>query len=72
MAYVRSQAFDILDQSNNISRALVENGFIDTNTNRLTRYFILTINMRIYKLSGGSGQRQQEQGNPDRGFDRGT
>ena len=82
MATLRLQAFDIFDQSNNINRAVVENGFTDTETNRLTRYFMLTLNVRINKFAGGmqqSGPRPDgERGSFDRsaegqrgGYDRG-
>ena len=70
MAFVRLQGFDLLDQSNNIQRSVVENGFTDIRTNRLTRYFMLTLNMRINKLAGGKSP-SQNQGSPDgnnRGF----
>src|SRR5690606_15668392 len=74
-AYVRLQAFDLLDQSNNISRSVVENGFTDTRTNRLTQYFMLTLNMRINKFAGNQqmpaeGGRRFEGGQRG-GFERG-
>ena len=82
MATLRLQAFDIFDQSNNINRAVVENGFTDTETNRLTQYFMLTLNVRINKFAGGTQQNgprpDGDRGNFDRGgegqrggFDRG-
>lgn len=82
MATLRLQAFDIFDQSNNINRAVVENGFTDSQTNRLTQYFMLTLNLRINKFAGGSQQRGErpegDRGNFQRGeeghrggFDRG-
>ncbi|WP_170878360.1 TonB-dependent receptor [Daejeonella lutea] len=71
MATLRLQAFDIFDQSNNINRAVIENGFTDTQTNRLTRYFMLTLNLRINKFAGGV-QRSTERPEGDRGnFERG-
>lgn len=76
MATLRLQAFDIFDQSNNISQAVVENGFTDTQTNRLTRYFMLTLNVRINKFAGGTQQNaprpdgERFEGRPG-GFDRG-
>jgi hypothetical protein len=69
MAFVRFQGFDLLDQSNNILRSVVENGFTDIRTNRLTRYFMLTLNMRINKLVAGKGP-TQNQDNFD-GYNRG-
>ena len=82
MATLRLHAFDIFDQSNNINRAVIENGFTDSQTNRLTQYFMLTLNLRINKFAGGvqqSGTRPEgERGNFERGeggqrpgFDRG-
>lgn len=71
MAYVRLQAFDLFKQANNISRTVVENGFTDTQTNRLTQYFMLTLNMRINKFAGRpQGNNQGPEAGP-RGFDRG-
>ncbi|MES3017794.1 MAG: outer membrane beta-barrel protein [Bacteroidota bacterium] len=71
MATLRLQAFDILDQSNNINQTIVENGFTDSQTNRLTQYFMLTLNLRINKFAGGSQQRAErpegERGNFERG-----
>ncbi len=70
MAYVRFQAFDLFNQANNISRSVVENGFTDIQTNRLTQYFMLTLNMRINKFAGKS-QNQVPPGVGPRGYDRG-
>jgi hypothetical protein len=71
MATLRLQAFDIFDQSNNINRAIIDNGFTDTQTNRLTRYFMLTLNVRINKFAGGI-QRSQDRPEGERGnFERG-
>lgn len=52
-AYLRLQAFDIFNQANNITRSIGENGFTDSRTNRLTQYFMLTLNVRINKFAGG-------------------
>lgn len=71
MATLRLHAFDIFDQSNNINRAIIENGFTDSQTNRLTQYFMLTLNLRINKFAGGA-QRSLERPEGERGnFDRG-
>ncbi|MGB4399745.1 MAG: TonB-dependent receptor [Daejeonella sp.] len=76
LATLRLQAFDIFDQSNNISQAVIDNGFTDTQTNRLTRYFMLTLNVRINKFAGGTQQNaprpdgERFEGRPG-GFDRG-
>ncbi len=75
MATLRLQAFDIFDQSNNINRAVIDNGFTDTQTNRLTRYFMLTLNVRINKFAGGI-QRSPDRPEGERGergnFERGS
>lgn len=71
MATLRLKAFDILDQSNNITRTVIDNGFTDSNTNRLTQYFMLTLNLRINKFAGGTQQRSErpegERGHFERG-----
>jgi hypothetical protein len=75
MATLRLKAFDIFDQSNNITRMVIDNGFTDSNTNRLTQYFMLTLNLRLNKFTGGSQPRgnspQGERSNFDRGPERG-
>ena len=74
MATLRLQAFDIFDQSNNINRALVENGFTDSQTNRLTQYFMLTLNLRINKFAGGVQQQRAERSDGEQrgGHNRGS
>jgi hypothetical protein len=49
-ATLRLQAFDLFDQSNNINRFMMDNGFADVSTNRLTRYFMLTLTMRVNRM----------------------
>ncbi len=53
-ATLRLQAFDLFDQSNNINRYMMDNGFADISTNRLTRYFMLTLTMRVNKMPAGT------------------
>ncbi len=57
-ATLRLQAFDLLNESTNISRTIDSNGFTDTQTNRLTQYFMLTLAMRINRFAGGTGASQ--------------
>ena len=49
---IRLQAFDLLDQNSNISRSVSANSIIDSRSNRLTRYFMLTFTYRIQKFAG--------------------
>ena len=56
---IRLQAFDLFNQNTNISRNITTNTITDTRTNRLTRYFLLTLTMKIQKFKG-----QQPQQNP--------
>lgn len=67
-ASVRFQAFDLLNQSNYISRNITDNGFTDSSTNRLTQYFMLTLTMKINKFAGGTQKAAQpETGGPGYG-----
>ncbi len=64
-ATVRLQAFDLLNQSNYITRNITDNGFTDLSTNRLTQYFMLTLTMKINKFAGGTQRSAQpETGGP--------
>jgi hypothetical protein len=56
---IRLQAFDLLSQNSNINRSVSANSIIDTRSNRLTRYFLLTFTWRIQKFKG----QQPEQNN---------
>ncbi|HUS03663.1 MAG TPA: outer membrane beta-barrel protein [Chitinophagaceae bacterium] len=57
---IRLQGFDLFNQNLNISRSVNANSIIDSRTNRLNRYFMLTFTYRIQKFSG----RQQLQKTP--------
>src|SRR5690606_15983012 len=50
---IRLQAYDLLNEQVNISRAVTENGIIDSRSNRLARYFMLTLSYRFQKFAGG-------------------
>lgn len=68
-ATLRFQAFDLLDENTSVSRQVSANTITDSQSNRLSRYFMLTFTMRIQKFSG----RQPQQNSPDfRGPDRRT
>jgi len=50
---IRLHAFDLLNEQVNISRSVTENSIIDSRTNRLARYFMLTLSYRFQKFAGG-------------------
>jgi hypothetical protein len=49
---VKFQAIDVLNQNIGISRTLSGNGYTDTRTNRLGRYFLLSFVCRLNKFVG--------------------
>jgi hypothetical protein len=49
---VKFQSIDLLNQNIGISRTLTGNGFTDTRTNRLGRYFLLSFVCRLNKFVG--------------------
>lgn len=49
-------AFDLFKQNTNISRSVNANAIIDTRTNKLTRYFLLTFTYRLQKFVGQAAQ----------------
>jgi hypothetical protein len=51
---LRMSAFDLFAQQTNINRSVSANSIIDTRTNRLTRYFMLTFTYRLQKFAGAS------------------
>jgi uncharacterized membrane protein YgcG len=55
-ATVTFQAFDILNQNNFINREITDNGITDTQSNALSRYFMLRVSMRLQKWSGARGR----------------
>ena len=46
------QAFDLLNQNNFIVRTLGDNGYTDTKSNALSRYFMLNLTVRLQKWTG--------------------
>ena len=52
---LRLQAFDLLNQGINISRSVNANSIIDSRSNRLSRYFMLTFTYRFQRFNGKGG-----------------
>lgn len=48
---VRLTAFDLLNQNIGVSRNVIANNIIDSNTSRLKRYFLLSLSYRIKNLN---------------------
>ncbi|MNT03351.1 hypothetical protein D3C72_1378800 [compost metagenome] len=46
---LRFQGFDLMNQNTGISRAVVGNDILDVRNNRLARYFMLSLNIRLQK-----------------------
>mgnify|MGYP000901092329 CR=1 FL=1 len=46
---LRFQGFDLMNQNTGISRAVVGNDILDVQNNRLARYFMLSLNVRLQK-----------------------
>lgn len=53
---LRFQAFDLFNQNSNISRSVNATSIIDSRTNRLNRYFMLSFTFRLQKFSGRQSQ----------------
>ena len=51
---IRFHAFDLLNEQTNVSRSVTENMIIDSRSNRLARYFMLTVSYRFSNFAGGS------------------
>ena len=59
---IRLQGYDLFNQNSNISRSVNANSIIDSRTNRLNRYFMLTFTYRIQKFAV-KPQQQKAPGN---------
>lgn len=53
---IRLQAFDLFNQNSNISRSVSANSIIDSRSNQLNRYFMLSFTYRLQKFSGKQQQ----------------
>jgi hypothetical protein len=49
---IRIHGFDLLDQNTGISRTVNGTTITDVRNNRLGRYFLLSLNLRIQKFGG--------------------
>jgi len=74
IASLRFQAFDLFDENKGVSRTVSGNQIIDTRTNRLGRYFMLSFTLRLQKFKGsrpsgggGGGRRNGGGGGGRRG-----
>ncbi len=51
---LRLTAFDLLDENTAISRVVADNYTLDSRSNRLSRYFMLTFTLRLNKFGGNN------------------
>ncbi|HVW97279.1 MAG TPA: TonB-dependent receptor [Mucilaginibacter sp.] len=66
IASFRFQAFDLFNENTGVMRSVSGNQIIDTRTNRLGRYYMLTFTLRLQKFVGS-----QREGRGNGGFRRG-
>jgi hypothetical protein len=59
-ATVKLQGYDLFNQNTGINRSIYETTITDSRSNRLARYFLLTLNYRVQKF-GGKGVRMNGQ-----------
>lgn len=53
---IKLAAFDLFNQNTNVNRNINANSIVDTRSNRLTRYFMLTFTYRLQKFVGQQPQ----------------
>ncbi|MEP6617250.1 MAG: outer membrane beta-barrel protein, partial [Ginsengibacter sp.] len=53
---IKLEAFDLFNQNSGINRIITANSIIDTRSNRLTRYFMLSFTYRLQKFAGQLSQ----------------
>lgn len=63
---IRLHGYDLLDEQVNISRTVTENTINDRRSNRLARYFMLTLSYRFDKFAGGTSSNQGNERRPGR------
>ena len=49
---IRIAAFDLFNQNTNINRSVSANAIIDSRSNRLNRYFLISFTYRLQKFAG--------------------
>ena len=54
MMTVKLQGLDLFNQNTGITRTIGENTVTDSRTNRLGRYFLLSVNWRLAKFKGAT------------------
>ena len=58
-ASLRFQGYDLLNENTSVSRSVTGNVITDSQSNRLSRYFMLSFTMRLQKFSGKQPEQQQ-------------
>jgi hypothetical protein len=53
---IKLAAFDLFNQNTNVNRSVNANSIVDTRSNRLARYFMLTFTYRLQKFVGKQPQ----------------
>jgi len=64
---LRLQGFDLLNQSNNLIQTITDNGYTNSQTNRLTQYFMMSFTVKINKFAGINPAAREGQNGPERG-----
>jgi hypothetical protein len=64
---LRLQGFDLLNQSNNLIQTITDNGYTNSQTNRLTQYFMLSFTVKINKFAGMNPAAREGANGPERG-----
>ncbi len=62
--FIRLSAFDIFNQNTNITRQITGNSIIDTRTNRLGRYGMITFTYRLNRFQGQQTRRDRREAAP--------
>lgn len=70
---IRFQAYDLLNEQTSVSRVVTDGYTLDNRSNRLARYFMLTLSYRFQNFPGGGNRMQQDNpwGGPGHGPGRG-
>ena len=67
IATVRLQGFDLFNQNTGISRDVSETTIIESRSLRLARYFLLSLNIRLQKFTGGNNRQRNGSNESPRG-----